>query len=383
MTMDICRHDEDCGGCIYQGKEYRLQLEEKEKTVSDLLKKWDIHPLVHESIQGSLEQYGYRNKMEYTFGDMVKDGDLTLGMHKKGHFMSIVTVDHCQLVHEDFNRVLGSTLDFCQQYPKYHKKTHRGLLRNLILRRGVRTNQLLINIVTTSQEHFDEKGFVAMIQGLSLDHEVVGVLHTINDDLADAVKIDEIRTLYGQDFYEEEIAGLRFSVSAFSFFQTNVASVERLYEEAVALMGDYGGKRVFDLFCGTGTISQIIAQRAKEVIGIELVEEAVEAARINAKKNGLTNCTFIAGDVFEELKTLEQKPDLIVVDPPRVGIHKKALQKIGEYGVKEILYISCNPKTLMADLDGLKAYGYDVQYLKTYDNFPNTKHIEAVTLLTK
>ena len=310
---------------------------------------------------------------------------MTLGMHKKGNYMSIITVDECQLVDQDFNRILSYTLNFAEkrEYKFYHKKSHRGLLRNLIVRKGVRTGQLLVNIVTSSQEDFDEDGFVSGLLALELDNEVVGVLRTFNDRLADAVVCDSLKTLWGRDYYMENLLGLSFKVSAFSFFQTNIEAVERLYAEALNLAGCLTGKNVFDLYCGTGTISQIMALKAKSVLGIELVPEAVAAATENARLNGLDNCRFIAGDVFEVLKTVEEKPDVIVVDPPRVGIQTKALGKILEYGVEQIVYVSCNPKTLADNIKFMEGYGYQCQYLKPYDNFPFTKHVETVVLLSK
>lgn len=381
--MDICKHDAYCGGCIHQGVPYEEQLREKEAIVRELMEEKNCLPEKMISIVGSPSQYRYRNKMEYTFGDLEKGGEMTLGMHKRGHYMSIVTVDECQLVHEDYNKVLRGTLEFCRGYSKYHKKAHSGLMRNLILRTGVRTGELLINIVTTSEDGFDEDGFVKMVLSLPLENEVVGILRTINDNVSDAVNCDELRILYGRDYYMEKIMDLDFKVSAFSFFQTNVEAVERLYEEAIDLIDDYENKVVWDLFCGTGTISQSIAKKAKKVVGVELVEEAVEAAKENAASNGLDNCTFIAGDVFKVLSDMEEKPEVIVVDPPRAGINPKALEKIASYGVPEILYISCNPKTLANDLAFLQNFGYRAKVMKPYDNFPMTKHIELVGLITR
>lgn len=383
--MDICKHNEHCGGCIYQEIPYQDQMTMKAKEVLRLLSVRGIEPEKFLGVEGSPVQYGYRNKMEYTFGDEVKDGEMTLGMHKKGRFMSIVTVDECQLVTDDFNQILRATLNFCSEkgYGFCHKKSHKGLMRNLILRRGVNTKELLVNIVTTSQESFDDQGYVERIRSLSLSDTLVGVLHTYNDGLADAVVCDRLEILYGRDYYMEEIMGLKFKVSAFSFFQTNVLAVEKLYTEAVAFIGDVQGKTVFDLYCGTGTITQTLALRAKEAIGVEIVEEAVEAARENAKLNGLENCRFIAGDVLKALDELEEKPDVIVVDPPRMGIHPKALQKILSYGVKEIVYVSCNPKTLAENLEMVRFSGYNVKVLKVFDNFPHTKHVESIILMTR
>ena len=383
--VEKCPHCEFCGGCIHQGVPYETQLAEKEKEVRRLLEAKQVTPDRIDPIEGCPSQYGYRNKMEYTFGDFVKDGEMTLGMHRKKNFMSIVTVDQCQLVDPDFNLILAAVLEFCRErgYKPYHKRTHKGLMRNLIIRKGVRTGELLVNVVTSSEPGFAEEEFVSMLQSLSLQNTLVGVLRTFNDSFADAVICQNLKVLWGRDYYVEKILGLTFRVSAFSFFQTNVEAVERLYSEALALVDSFEGKSAFDLYCGTGTISQVLALRAAKVLGIELVEEAVEAAKENAAANGLTNCSFLAGDVFEVLQNVSEKPDVIVVDPPRVGIQPKALDKIISYGVPEIIYISCNPKTLVENLKYMEYYGYHCKYLKPFDNFPMTKHTECIALLVQ
>ncbi len=383
--MEICKHDEFCGGCIYQGVMYQRQLEEKEQNILELLNSKKIIPEKIEKIEASPSKYRYRNKMEYTFGDMVKDGPITLGMHRKKHYMSIVTVDQCQLVHKDFNTILSGVLEFVQEkgYSKYHKKTHKGLMRNLIIRLGVNTEELLINIVTSSQGNFDEEGFIKKINGLSLSNKVVGILRTINDNIADAVKCESMRILKGKNYYIEKILGLEFKVSAFSFFQTNILAIENLYKEAIELVDTFRGKKVFDLFSGTGTIAQVVSLKADKVVGVELVEEAVMMAKENAQLNELDNCDFIAGDVFKVLDEIDTKPDTIIVDPPRMGIETKALDKIIKYGVNQIVYISCNPKTLIENLYYMQYNGYVVKYLKPFDNFPYTKHTECICLLEK
>ena len=382
---ELCPHREFCGGCIYQDVPYEKQLEEKEREVLSLLEAKGVKPEKTDRIEGCPTPFCYRNKMEYTFGDFVKDGEMTLGMHRKKNFMSIVTVDSCRLVDPDFNVILRAVLDFAVEkgYTFYHKRSHSGLLRNLIIRKGIRTGELLVNIVTTSEEGFDEAEFTEKLLSLNLNNKVIGILRTYCDSLADAVVPDSLKTLYGRDYYMEKLLGLDFKVSAFSFFQTNVEAAERLYTEALALVDSFEGKKAFDLYCGTGTISQVLALKAKEVLGIELVEEAVDAARENAALNGLDNCRFIAGDVFKVLSEVADKPDVIVVDPPRVGIQPKALDKIISYGVKEIVYISCNPKTLAENLRYLDYYGYKCKYLKPFDNFPMTKHTECIALLEK
>mgnify|MGYP002543593345 CR=1 FL=1 len=387
----ICPHDEFCGGCIYQELSYEEQRLLKAKEVLHLMEEKGVdlsmleQPFSLFDLIAAPKQYRYRNKMEYTFGDFIKDGEMTLGMHKKGNFMSIVTVDECQIVDEDFNLILKATLEFCRQkgYSFYHKKTHKGLLRNLIIRKGERTCEILVNIVTSSQNEFAEEEYADLIYRLPLSNTPIGVLHTINDNVADAVYIDEVRILRGRDYYMEKIMGLNFKVSAFSFFQTNVEAAERLYMDALAMLPAFEGKVVFDLFCGTGTITQALATKAKKAVGVEIVKEAVLAARENAMLNGLNNCEFIAGDVFDVLDQLRDKPDVIVVDPPRMGILPKTLDKIIKYGIEEILYISCNPRTLAENMKYLEFFGYKPVKLQAYDNFPMTKHIETVVLLSR
>lgn len=384
-NMDVCPISENCGGCIYQGVPYEEQLAEKNRGVQALLEKYDVDSSVYQGMVPAMERYRYRNKMEYTFGDLEKDGPLTLGMHKKKHFMSIVTSDCCQLVPEDFNRILRGTLGFCRDrgYRFYHKMSHEGLLRNLVVRRGVKTGELLVDIVTSSQVEFDEDGFLEMILGLQLDEKIVGVLHTTNDRVADAVIDEGTKILFGRDYYNEEILGLKFKVSIFSFFQTNIPAIERLYSDALDLLPDIDSKNVFDLYCGTGTITQLMASRARRVTGIEIVQDSVDSALANAKINGIDNCDFICGDVLKVIGQVDEKPDMIVVDPPRAGMHDKVVDILSGYGIPHLMYISCNPKTLCINLQRFKSNGYEPVYIKSYDNFPGTKHIESIAVLSK
>jgi len=383
--MEACRHSEYCGGCIYQGIPYEDQLILKGREVLRLLDEKKISYDKYLGIEGSPKRTAYRNKMEYTFGNEIKNGEMTLGMHKKDRFMSIITVDGCLLVDPDFNEVLQAVLRFCKEkgYDFYHKKSHKGLLRNLVLRKGERTGELLVNIVTTSQGEFDGAGFVEMIRSLPLQNRVAGILHTVNDRVADFIYPDKLNVLWGRDYYMEEILTLRFKVSAFSFFQTNVPAIEKLYTEALSMIKGLDGKTVFDLYCGTGTITQALALRAKKAVGIEIVEESVEAARENAKLNGLENCEFIAGDVLNVLDRLDENPDVIVLDPPRAGVHPKALRKILNYGVNQIVYISCNPVTLVENLSFMQGNGYRVNTIKAFDNFPYTKHVESIVMMSR
>lgn len=384
-TAEVCPHFEGCGGCTMLSVDYAKQLEIKEEQVLELFEDAGIRGFEFLGVQGSPDSVGYRNKMEYTFGDEVKGGPLTLGLHKKGRHIDIQTVDGCMLVDSDFNTILKESLAFFQdaELPYYRVVNHEGYLRNLVVRKGIHTDEIMVNIVTSSQCEFDMSKFADMINGLELKGNVVSILHTINDGLADAVQCDEMRILYGVDYLHEEILGLKFKISPFSFFQTNTKGAEQLYTIARDFIGDHSNKVVFDLYSGTGSIGQLMAEKAKKVYGIEIIEEAVVAANENAKLNGLDNCEFIAGDVKDTVKSLDVKPDLIIVDPPRPGIHKQAIKDICDFGAKEIVYISCNPKTLVDDLKDFIGYGYMPEKVKCMDMFPNTPHCESVVKLYK
>ena len=291
--------------------------------------------------------------MEFSFGDAEKDGPLTLGLHKKGSTYDVLTASDCKLVHEDLTKILTCVLDYCKEqgFTYYHKMRHEGYLRHLLMRRGNTTGEILINLVTTTQLNPDLSELVERLMALSLEGKIVGILHILNDSLADLVQSDETRVLYGQDYFYENLLGLKFKITPFSFFQPNSLGAEVLYETARSYIGDTRDMTVFDLYSGTGTISQILAAVAKKVIGVEIVEEAVVAARENAERNGIKNCEFIAGDVLKVLDEIEEKPDFIVLDPPRDGIHPKALPKIIEYQVDNLVYISCKPTSLARDLE--------------------------------
>ena len=384
-TADTCKHFGECGGCSILSVPYEKQLEIKEKQVMDLFLNQSLFGFQFQGIQGSPQCTQYRNKMEYTFGDEMKDGPLTLGLHKKGRHIDIMTVDGCFLVDNDFIQILTTTVDYFneKELPYYRTVSHKGYLRNLVVRKGVNTKEMMVNIVTSSQIDFDMTEYKEKLLSLGLDAEIVSILHTINDGLADAVQCDELRVLHGRDYIQEEILGLKFKISPFSFFQTNTKGAEELYTMAREFIGDHADKIVFDLYSGTGTIGQVMAGAAKKVYGIEIIEEAVVAANQNAKLNGLTNCEFIAGDVAKTVKDLKDKPDLIIVDPPRPGVHKDAIRDISGFGAKEIIYISCNPKTLVLDLVEFRNYGYEVEKVKCMDMFPNTPHTETVVKMTK
>lgn len=386
-----CAHFGICGGCVSQSIPYGEQLKIKEQQVKELVDRV-CEEYEFEGIKGSPLAERYRNKMEFSFGDEYKDGPLALGMHRRGSFYDVVTVEHCRIVHQDFTDILKLTKEFFGglQVGFYKKMQHTGYLRHLLVRRAVKTGEILVALVTSTQAAALPMEETAMLKrwkdqllALDLEGSFAGILHIKNDSLADVVKSDETVILYGRDFFEEELLGLRFKISPFSFFQTNSLGAEVLYETARGYVGETRDKVIFDLYSGTGTIAQILAPVAKKVVGVELVEEAVAAARVNAESNGLSNCEFIAGDVLKVLDEIEDKPDLIVLDPPRDGIHRKALDKIIDFGVKRIVYISCKPTSLVRDLAVLQARGYGVEKVCAVDMFPSTGNVETICCLTR
>ena len=395
MPEPSCIHFGKCGGCTYQSLPYDAQLKIKEGMIHDLLEPVigeDIWTAIYEGIKSSPKQFGYRNKMEFSFGDEMKDGPLTLGMHKKGSFYDVVTVDCCKIIDSDMRRVLNITLEYFTRFEVtyYHKNTHQGYLRHLLVRKAEKTGQILIDLVTSTQ--ISSLYEIALLEGwkeallkcTDWKGSIAGILHTKNDREADVVYDEGTDILYGSDFFKEELLGLSFTITPFSFFQTNSLGAEVLYNTAREFISSGAdGAEVYDLYSGTGTIAQVIAPAAKHVTGVEIIPEAVEAAKENAKLNGLNNCDFIPGDVLKVLGDISVKPDYIILDPPRDGIHPKALDKIIDYGVDCLVYISCKPTSLARDLEVFLTRGYEVTRLACVDMFPGTYHVETCVLLSK
>ncbi|RGD02976.1 23S rRNA (uracil(1939)-C(5))-methyltransferase RlmD [Lachnospiraceae bacterium AM25-11LB] len=390
----VCSIFPACGGCMYQTMSYEEQLNMKAAQVKKLIDEAVIRggqvdtegkpDYIFEGIKGSPQEFAYRNKMEFSFGDEYKDGPLSLGLHKKGSTYDVLNACDCKLVHEDMTKILTCILEYCREegFSYYHKMQHTGFLRHLLLRRGNTTGEILVNLVTTSEIETDFAELQKRLLALPLEGKIVGFLHIINNSLSDVVRSDETRILYGQDYFYEEILGLKFKITPFSFFQPNSYGAEVLYKTAREYIGDTKEMTVFDLYSGTGTISQIMASVAKEVIGVEIVEEAVKAAGENAHLNGIENCRFIAGDVLKVLDDIQEKPDFIILDPPRDGIHPKALPKIIDYGVDKLVYISCKPTSLARDLEMFLGRGYQVEKVCCVDQFCQTVHVETVVLLS-
>lgn len=432
-----CPNFGTCGGCNYQEIPYEQQLALKKEQVLRLIDAvyegdgYQYDGILSVRKDGQYREWGYRNKMEFSFGDAVKDGPLTLGLHKKGSFHDIVDAEGCQIVHPDYSAVLACVREYAKEnnIPYYHKRDHQGVLRHLLVRRAEVSGDMLVALVTSTQQEIDYSELVSRLLALPLEGQITGILQICNDSLGDVVQSDETKILYGKDWFEEKVLGLTFKISPFSFFQTNTSGAEVLYRRAReyvlgeinignagetgngnmaentpgeentpgsdALNGKASGgnatetyaidlhdKVVFDLYSGTGTIAQLIAPVARKVIGVEIVEEAVEAAKENAALNGLDNCEFIAGDVLKVIDDIEEKPDYIILDPPRDGIHPKALQKIIDYGVKNIVYISCKPTSFARDLAVFQERGYELKRVSNVDLFPETVHVETVVKLS-
>jgi 23S rRNA (uracil-5-)-methyltransferase RumA len=318
--------------------------------------------------------------MEFSFGDEEKGGALTLGLHKRDSFYDIVPVKECHIVKEDIRKILTTTEEYFAKkgVGYFHKITHEGYLRHLLVRNAANSDEILVCLVTTSQEQLELDEYRDLLLSQTYQGNIVGILHMLNDGLSDVVRSDATEILYGRDYLVERILGLTFRISPFSFFQTNSLGAEVFYQKAREYIGDIGGKVVFDLYSGTGTIAQVLAPVAKKVIGVEIVEEAVEAAKENAARNHLENCHFIAGDVLTVIDEIEEKPDFIVLDPPREGVHPKALKKILAYGVERIVYISCKPTSLARDMEAFLAQGYRPVKAECVDMFPWTRGIETI-----
>lgn len=391
-----CPHFGFCGGCTYQNLSYEHQLQIKAVQVKEMMDQAVCGDYIWEGITPSPVVNGYRNKMEFTFGDEVKNGPMSLGMHKRGSFHDVVSVLNCQIVDADYRQILKWTLkaatDSGMSY--YHRMRHTGFFRHLLVRKAVKTGEILIVLITASGNDADNpissedieemlKGWKDQLLKLSLDGKIVGILHTVNDNIADTVIDEGTRVLFGQDYFYEELLGLKFKITPFSFFQTNSLGAEILYKKARDYIGDTKDKVIFDLYSGTGTIAQILAPVAKRVVGVEIVKEAVEAARENAKLNRLDNCTFWTGDVLKVIDELGEVPDLIMLDPPREGVHPKALEKIIDFNVDRLVYISCKPTSLARDIEIFQERGYRVERVACIDLFPATYHVETIALMSR
>lgn len=383
--VNICDHFDLCGGCKSLDVPYQKQVSEKTEKVKQYFKELGIKDFPLSKVIKSPKIYEYRNNMELSFGDLEIEGELQLGMHLKGKQYDVVTIDGCYLIDSDFRKIIETIVNYFRNtdLKKYHVKLKEGYLRHLKIRKGLNTGEILVNLITTSQKNPDLSKLVQLLKNIDFKGKLVGFLHTINDDYADAVKIGEIETYYGRDYFYEKLFDFKFKISSLSFFQVNTKAAEKLYNVVTDHFKDDQEKEIYDLYSGTGSLSQIISPYVKKVTGIEIDESAVKHARENMKINNIDNCEFIQGDVREILGKEKKNVDKIVVDPPRPGLHSEVITSIVDISPEEIVYVSCNPKTQARDIQKIMYNGYHIVDFKLVDMFPHTPHIESVALIAK
>lgn len=376
-----CIHFGGCGGCTWQDLAYEQQLEFKSKQVKDCLERLGhLHDTEVREIIGSERQFFYRNKMEYSFHTS-GDDSFTLGLHVRGRFDDIFDLDACHLQSEVSNRVVHWMRDYVKekQIPVYDVKEHTGYMRFLMIRNTTRTEQTMVNIVTNYGEFPESEEMVQSL--LKTVPEVTTVVHNENGQKSNIAVGEKETILHGTGIIEEELLGKRFRISSNSFFQTNSLQAETLYSTGFDMLEAEPDDRVLDLYCGTGTIGILLADRVAEVIGVELVEDAVRAAAENARLNGVDNIGFFQGHVKDFLRENQERTEAIsavIVDPPRAGMNPKALKQLISLNPHKLLYISCNPSTFARDAAKLVEAGYSLPAVQPVDMFPHTMHIELV-----
>jgi len=370
----------DHPGAAWQVMAYERQLVIKTEQVADALRRLghldgvEIAPIVPAS-----EEWRYRNKLEYSFGTG-SDGELVCGFHPPGRWYEVDQVDDCMLASERGNVVRRQVLDWARAagHGALDRRSHEGLLRNLVVREGRRTGQIQVRLVTT-QGDIDTTSLHAAV-------DCDGLFWTRTDALAETTLGGETELISGEAVLTEELGGLRFSISPEAFFQTNTEMAEVLYGIAVEEAALTGYERVYDLFCGIGTIGLLLAQRAGEVWGMEVVQDAVADAIRNAARNEISNARFYAGDVRVALRELAEtagRPDVLVLDPPRAGLSAKVMRRVIETAPKRIVYVSCNPTTLAPNAAQLVEAGWQLRRVRPVDMFPQTPHIECVAVLER
>lgn len=398
----VCTHFGDCGGCKWQHISYESQLKAKFQHVVDALERIggfenpDVLPIL-----GVQNPFNYRNKMDFTFSDSrwlssdeIKTGkekpsDFALGLHVPGRYDKLVDLDRCHIQSETGNRILELVKSFCREnsFLPYSSKNHTGFLRSLILRSGINTGDLMVILVTTHEN----KTFNTKLEHLFKKEipEIKSFINILHSGKGPVPKGEGEILVFGSEVLKEKLLGIEFIIHPNSFFQTNSLQAEHLFKHAFEAAKLKETDILYDLFCGPGTIGLLAANRVKKVAGIELIPEAVENAKENARANGIKNATFIQGDIgksLDLLKTWEDligKPDIIVVDPPRAGLTEETARFLPQFGADRILYISCNPMTQARDLKILASFNYDLTYIRPVDMFPHTYHIENIVVLKK
>ena len=381
-----CPYFGRCGGCRLQHVAYDAQLAFKTKQIADALQRLGgLRDAPLRPIIGAEETFGYRNKMEFTVA-RGRTEPLAVGLHEADRYDSVLDIDRCLLQSDRMNALLTEARAFFAErgLTVYEQETGEGLLRFLMLREGKQTGELMTNVVTSAPA-VSELAPLAERLATRVPGTTSVVMNVNPKKASVAVGVEE-HLLGGRDHIREGMGGLTFQVSANSFFQTNTRQAERLFELVIESTGLTGTETVFDLYSGTGAISLLLARRARWVYGIELVQAAVDDAGINAAANGVTNCTFLCGEVRFVLPSLIGKgvtAEVVVADPPRAGFHPKALHALSTLGARRVVYVSCNPTTLARDLGELVRGGYRLEWVQPVDMFPHTPHIEAVARLER
>jgi 23S rRNA (uracil1939-C5)-methyltransferase len=379
-----CAHYPACGGCRFQDLAYDAQLEAKQEQVREALRRIGgiAEPPVESTVPAE-SQFFYRNKLEYSF--TATPAGPALGFHRAGRWDEVLEIEKCWLTTDLGNAIRGVVRDWAREerLEAYDQAEHTGYLRHLVVREGRNTAQVLVQLVTAAGERFDRDEFVEVLRRFP---EVRSIHWAVNETEAEVTNLPT-QLLWGDEAIEEQLCGLRFRVRPNAFLQTNTKMAERLYEIAREYAALTGGETVYDLYCGIGTIGLVLAGDALTVWGIEVSEESVACALENAELNGIGNAAFFAGNVGQSLEDLHARsgdPDVVIVDPPRAGLAGKALRRLGEVGAPRVVYVSCNPTTLAADVKRLRDdYGYTLRRTRPIDLFPHTPHVESVSLLER
>lgn len=376
----ICGHNKKCGGCVYQGIEYAKQLAMKQKRVEELLGKFGkVEPII-----GMKDPLNYRNKVHATF-DRDRNGNYISGTYKEGTH-EVVAIDDCIIQNKTANEIIKSIRGLLKSFKikTYDEDTGYGLLRHVMIRTGYHTGEVMVVLVLGSPILPSKNNFVKALR--KLHPEITTVIINVNDKQTSMVLGERETTIYGKGFIEDELCGLRFRISPKSFSQVNPVQTEVMYNTAIKLADLNGKQKVIDAYCGIGTIGMIASKHAKEVIGVELNQDAVKDARINAKLNGIKNVSFYnndAGRFMVEMAEQGETADVVFMDPPRAGSDETFMDCVGKLNPKKVIYVSCNPETLARDLEYMKKIGYRVVRMVPVDNFPYTNHIEMIVSLKR
>ena len=391
-----CTHFEDCGGCSFQNYDYQKQLQEKETQVKDLLKHiTGLKSTKIKKIKKAKEIYNYRNKMEFTFSNdpwfekynPKEKKELCLGLHPKGRFDKTIDLENCEIQSKISNKIVDIVRDTALENSliPYDIKKHTGFLRQIVIRSAVHKDETMVIIVTSTN---DQKKLEPIIDKLKEVKEIKAIINNVNRRKADVSYSEEQYLLYGDDFITEKIGTYKFKISPDSFFQTNSKQAKVLYDLIKKEANLTGNEIVYDLYCGTGTIGIYLSKKAKKIFGFEIIPSAIDDAIINASNNNVKNALFFQGDIKDSLVDnreidIIEKPDVSIIDPPRSGLHPKALKNIIKLKQKKIIYISCNPATQARDLKDFIDAEYKVTNIIPVDMFPHTPHIESIVTLTK